>query len=218
MKGIVVLPGEGAVEEAVTDLPVLIPEGLRFCASTLSTWARILGIASIAGVAAAPAVAPAAPPATTTYGPPRSTKVQFVADSNIFMDRVEGGPTQRQWITDHILNNPDVILYVPNTAYNEATYMDPYGTQATRLAGGPGKATIIRTADGDLSKSLIPGNTGPVDIVGLASRNFTENDMRIVRRAQELNLPLLTTNNRLYSQIFQSNIPQRKDEFGRVII
>jgi len=131
---------------------------------------------------------------------------EYVADSNIFMDRVEGGPAQRQFIDDTILTDPNVTLDVPDAAVGEIT---PTASQLTRLHGIPGGAKIKQVRDGNM--------TG-INIQALKSAPFQEADMRILQTAKELNLTLMTTNQKLQEQILNRSFPGRAAQWGTVSI
>jgi hypothetical protein len=135
---------------------------------------------------------------------------QKVADSNIFMDRVEGGLPQRQRVDCNYLQNPAVSLHVPTVAEEEALAVDPHGTQAKRLAGFPGGAAIIKTADGDIS--IIP------DLSKVISKKFGVNDLKIALRASELTLPLATCQANMENQLKDSNFPERVKLLGHVVV
>jgi hypothetical protein len=46
-------------------------------------------------------------------------EIEYVADPNMFLDRVEGGFAQPLRIDSDILANSDITLYVPATAVSE---------------------------------------------------------------------------------------------------
>ncbi len=138
-------------------------------------------------------------------------KIEKVADSNIFMDRIEGGVAQRARIDTGYLANSKLTLYVPAAAVGEVLAVDPAGTQAARLAGAPGGATVVRDSDGNLD----PYRAGLPDIV---SAKFNENDLKIAVRAKERSLPLLSANSRLQAQLVDGNFPKRVAAVGTVMV
>jgi|GEM_PF-5013629 len=157
--------------------------------------------------APAPAIGrtPVTPPVTTTTQPNPSGSRSLVADSNIFMDRQNPGDILP---VAALLASPGTTLYVPDAAWNEVLSGDRHGTQAPRLRGIPGGATIIHDLDGTL--------TGIPPAALVPSRTFNTNDMKIVQRAKERPLPLVTVNGAMATQIQGS--PARMAQWGMVPI
>jgi hypothetical protein len=127
------------------------------------------------------------------------------------MDRVEGGPAQRTRIDMVYLRDPNLTLHVPVAAWNEATRVDPHGTQASRLAGAPGGARILPDVDGDIT----PFSGQLRDIL---SANFGENDFKIALRAKERRVPLLTAQAAMARQLTDPGFPRRVAAVGMVTV
>ena len=140
-------------------------------------------------------------PALTSSSQPTSA-VEKVADSSIFMDRVEGGAPQRARIDTLVLARPDLMLHVPLSAIAEVYRVDPHGTQRARLLGRPGGASTGPDWDGDVT----PYKT---DLPKILSANFGESDFRITLRAKERGIPVVTAARRLAAQVVDGNFPAR---------
>jgi hypothetical protein len=140
----------------------------------------------------------ATPVATST----RQREVEYVADSNIFMDRVS--PANGIW-RDNILSDSDNVIYVPSAVDQEINWASP--TEIARRQGQPGGASIIPIPNGNLMG---------LDTNSLESRKFDLNDMKIIQSAKERNIPLLTMNSSMQNQI-QSH-SERKRIWGTVQI
>jgi hypothetical protein len=151
------------------------------------------------GIAVSPGHALA--PALTSSSQPKPV-VEKVADSNIFMDRPEGGPQQRAHIDALVLGRLDLMLHVPLSAIQEVHRVDPHGTQLARLLGRPGGASIGPDWDGDVT----PYST---DLPKILSTKFGESDFRITLRAKERGIPVVTANRRLAAQVVDGNFPAR---------
>jgi hypothetical protein len=139
-----------------------------------------------------------------------SASGEKVADSNIFMDRVEGGKTQRDNIDCNYLNNPKVTLWVPDEAWLEATRNDKFGTQIKRLQGVKGGATINKDKDGDVA--AIP------NVDELLSVKFGLADLKISLRAAERALPFLCTQADMPRQLTDASFPRRVAKVGMVVV
>ena len=125
---------------------------------------------------------------------------EFVADFNIFQDRVTS--EMSRW-RDALLSDPNVPLYVPESADTEINWDS--STEVARRLGQDGGAVIIGVPDGDISDLNTP-EFGRID----------SNDMRILQTALELDLPLATLNYRMRNQI-NSN-PDFRNQWGSVQI
>jgi hypothetical protein len=156
-------------------------------------------------------VPPGGPIPVVPPGPTPAQGQEKVADSNIFMDRIEGGPTQRQRIDTNFLANPNLTLHAPAAAIAEATAVDPHGTQARRLTGEPGGARIAPDVDGNVAP-LRP------KFDQILSAKFNENDLRITLRAAERNVPLLTAQNSLAAQVKDPTFPERVKVVGKISV
>ena len=188
--------------------PKPVPVRPRVKPPSAAAAAAVVGAAAAASPSAAPAPAPA--PAEKKEDK-KKAGVEKVADSGIFMDRVEEGAVQRTRIDRDVLARADLTLHVPDTAYGEATRMDPHGTQATRLAGAPGGARILRDVDGNI-EPLRP------NLARIVSNHFGESDLRIALRARERGVPLITTNRRMVAQVRDGNFPERVRALAGVVV
>ncbi len=150
----------------------------------------------------APRPVPTIVPVDVTPTSTPQHNVEYVADSNIFMDRVSHW--DGNW-RDNILSDPNNVIYVPHAVDQELNWASP--TEAARRAGQPGGASIISIPDGDLRG---------LDTSSLESRKFDLNDMKIIQSAKERNIPLITMNSSMQNQI-QSH-PERKSIWGTVQI
>jgi hypothetical protein len=130
-----------------------------------------------------------APPVPTT--PP--TRHEYVADSNIFMDRPS--PRGRAAI-DPYLDDPTNVVYVCQAAVSE---INPTPSQLARVAGVPGGAQIIQVANPSLAG---------INVAALVSASFDVNDMEILETARQRGLPLLTANEAMQRQVY-SNVARR---------
>jgi len=131
----------------------------------------------------------------------------FVADSNIFMDRVSG---DRAWVDINILQNPNVALYVPLAAEDEL-WRSMSIFQLQRLLGLP-------PYQGALRIPVFDGEVTDADLKTYYSPGFNQADMKIVQTAIDRNLPLLSFNgDKMRSQIV-GNLPQgRAARFGAIL-
>jgi hypothetical protein len=145
----------------------------------------------------------------TPEEPEKPRRIEKVADSNVFMDRVEQGAAQRLRIDVGYLANNALTLFVPATARLEATRVDPAKTQAARLAGLPGGARIVNDPDGNV-EPLRP------NFNRILAGSFDEADLRIALRARERNLPLVTTNSKMTQQLVNPSYPLRVAAVGAV--
>jgi hypothetical protein len=116
----------------------------------------------------------------------------MVADSNIFMDRVEGGPAQRARIDEDFLNDPTFEFLVPYSAVYEVLAFDPAGSQARRLRGQPGGARILQVLDPLMD---------PADVSQLTTANFNYTDLMVVETARIQATPVLTAQARFVTQV-----------------
>jgi RHS repeat-associated protein len=143
-----------------------------------------------------------APTMTPTATP---MPVEYVADSNIFMDRPSGDPTMRSRIDTQYLNNPSVILYIPQSAADEVTQRRPTPSQLQRLQGYPGGARIHIVPDPDMSSIPIPA---------LLGRNFDLVDMTVLELARQRQLAVLTANEAMRNQV--GSHQERRNIWGGV--
>lgn len=131
---------------------------------------------------------------------------EFVGDSNLFMDRPERASTTRP-ICDDVLDSPDNTVIVPKAVRNEATANDPRGTQQARLTGSRANVQPVRSSN--VAQILR-------DHPDILSRNFDENDLKLMQTARMRGLPVVTNNRRMRNQI-QSHATRRA-LFGNVRI
>ena len=195
-------PSFSNVEAAVQRLDEVLDRAIMSLPPTTPS----IGTVPTPAPSPAPGAAPGTPTTTTTTTQTNTSGPrQLVADSNIFMDRQN--PADVLPVTA-LLANSSTTLFVPAAAWNEAISGDRFGTQVVRLAGLPGGATVVPDVDGTLT------GINPAALV--ASKTFNQNDMKIVQRAKERTLPLVTVNGAMATQI--SGFPARAAVWGMVRI
>lgn len=115
--------------------------------------------------------------------------VQFVADSNLFLDRpMAAGNLDARAIFDDVLAHPDTRMVLPDLIEAEIA---PTESQLGRLSAAASK----------IQRTVVDVSGVISDNPGILSRRFGVQDLQLLETAKQTGLAVVTSNSRLASQV-----------------